>query len=79
MTFAIVSCPKCGLLQTTQILNLKTSTLNCSSCNKQTKIHKKDGSLVRIHATFDNPLDASRACMQMKGQELTGFKPALEK
>ncbi len=77
MTFAIASCPKCGLLQTIQILH-KESTLNCSSCNKQTKLFKKDGTQVRMHGAFESASDAAKACALMKEKDNTGFKSALE-
>ncbi len=78
MTFAVVTCPKCGLVQTIQILH-KESTLNCTSCNKQTKLFKKDGRQVRIHGSFESASDAARGCAMLKEKEDSGFKSGLEK
>ncbi len=68
MTFAIVSCPKCSLVQTIQILH-KESTLNCTSCSKQTKLFKKDGTRIQLHATFESASAAAKVCAEMKGKE----------
>ena len=76
MTFAIVTCPKCSLIQTIQILH-KESTLNCSSCTKQTKLFKKDGTRIQLHGTFESASDAAKACALMKEPDST-FTSGLE-
>ena len=76
MSYAVVTCPHCGLIQTSHIIH-KESTLNCTSCNKQTKLFKKDGTRIQLHGTFESASDAAKACAQMKESDST-FTSGLE-
>ena len=69
MVFSIATCPKCGLLQTIQINSIKTAVLRCVGCNKNTKIHKSDGTLVALHGFYDDARVAIDVCKEMKTKE----------
>ena len=66
MIYSIARCPNCNILQTIQFQKILTAVFRCRRCNKQTKIHKTDGTRVELHGLFDHPSTASAVCIKLK-------------
>lgn len=75
-TYSIARCPSCNILQTIQFTQISTAILRCRSCNKQTKMHKADGTMVELHGFFNHPSVASEHCRELKAKIAEEFKCA---
>ena len=53
---------------------IQTAVFRCVTCSKQTKVHKKDGSLLRLFGTFEHPALASGRCQELKARPVEEFK-----
>lgn len=75
-TYSIARCPSCNILQTIQFTKISTAILRCRSCNKQTKLHKMDGTMIELHGFFNHPSVASERCRELKVKTTEEFKGA---
>lgn len=66
MPYSVAKCPKCAQLQTIQVKNINQAVLRCSSCQRQTKVKKADGSMVKLHGFFENAALAIELCKELK-------------
>ncbi|MDP3990089.1 MAG: hypothetical protein Q8Q01_02695 [archaeon] len=74
--YSVARCPSCNILQTIQFTQISTAVLRCRSCNKQTKLHKADGTVIELHGFYNHPYDASEQCKELKVKKADLFKSA---
>ncbi|MBS3170010.1 hypothetical protein J4210_06010 [Candidatus Woesearchaeota archaeon] len=74
MPYSVTRCPHCHAFQMFQHKTIQTAVFRCVTCSKQTKVHKKDGSLLRLFGTFEHPALASGRCQELKARPVEEFK-----
>lgn len=72
MPYSVTLCPHCRSFQMFQYKTLQTAVFRCVTCNKQTKVHKKEGSTLQLFGMFEHPGLASKCCQQLKREEENG-------